>query len=188
MIDSICGHKGLRLALAGAVLGLFATPAFSEAGDDDNASRIQRGFELTPVPVQLAGKNRAQVGLGAYFVNSMGCNDCHTHPSFAPGGNPYAGQPEIINVDQFLTGGRQFGPFITSPNLTPDASGKPAGLTRAEFIQTIRTGHNPHDPPGAILQVMPWPAFRNLNDGDLSAIYAYLSAIASKPDNPSPGP
>jgi len=30
---------------------------------------------------------------------------------------------------------------------------------------------------GSLLQVMPWPTFANMTDGDLDAIYAYLSAI-----------
>ena len=48
---------------------------------------------------------------GSYIVNTGGCNDCHTNPEFAPGGNPFLGEPEQINVDRFLAGGREFGPF-----------------------------------------------------------------------------
>ena len=92
-----------------------------------------------------------------------------------------------INTDQFMTGGRQFGPF-TSANITPDALGRPAGLTLAQFITTLRTGHNPLDPPGILLRVMPWPSFGKKTDRDLRAIYEYLSAIPSKPENPNPGP
>ncbi|HXR57648.1 MAG TPA: cytochrome C [Casimicrobiaceae bacterium] len=150
-------------------------------------SQIQRGYELNPVPLNLKGKNPALVGLGSYIVNSGTCNDCHTHPTYAAGGSPFLGQPEQVNTDQFLTGGRQFGPF-TSANITPDALGRPAGLTLAQFITTLRTGHNPLDPPGVLLQVMPWPEFGKKTDQDLRAIYEYLSAIPSKPDNPNPGP
>ena len=121
------------------------------------------------VILNLAGKNRALVGLGSYIVNSGGCNDCHTHPSYLPTGDPFLGLPEMINFQQYLTGGRQFGPF-TSANLTPDESGKPASLTLKQFIATLRTGHNPNDPPGTILQVMPWPVFGKKTDRDLTAI------------------
>jgi hypothetical protein len=86
-----------------------------------------------------------------------------------------------------MAGGLQFGPF-TSANITPDALGRPAGLTLEQFISTLRTGHNPLDPPGALLQVMPWPSFGKKTDNDLRAMYEYLSAIPSKPDNPNPGP
>lgn len=157
-----------------------------------NESQVQKGFEISPIPLSqlnMAGKNPALVGMGSYLVNSSGCNDCHTHPAYAPGGNPFQAQPEQVNVGQYMSGGRTFppSPFV-SANLTPDALGKPAGLTFAQFRETLRTGHNPLDPPGALLQIMPWPAFGKKTDGDLRAIYEYLSAIPSLPDNPNPSP
>ena len=153
------------------------------------ASRVERGFEILPagVHLNLAGKNRNLVGLGSYIVNSSGCVDCHTHPSYLPAGDPFGGFPQMVNFQQYMTGGRQFGPF-TSANLTPDASGKPAGLTLAQFLITLRTGHNPNDPPGTILQVMPWPAYGQMTQRDLTAVYEFLRAIPSLPNNPKPGP
>ena len=137
--------------------------------------------------LNLAGRNRSLVGLGSYIVNTVGCNDCHTHPSYFPTGDPFKGFPETINFQQYLTGGRQFGRF-TSANLTPDSTGKPVGLTLRQFISTLRTGHNPNDPPGQILQAMPWPVIGKMTDRDLSAVYEYLRSIPSLPDNPHPGP
>lgn len=52
-------------------------------------------------------------------------------------------------------------------------------VTLQQFITTLRTGHNPLDPPGVLLQVMPWPAFGKKTDQDLRAIYEYLRAIPS---------
>src|SRR5215467_4682976 len=44
----------------------------------DHESRVERGFEIAPVPLNLEGKNRELVGLGSYLVNGVaGCNDCH---------------------------------------------------------------------------------------------------------------
>lgn len=108
-----------------------------------------------------------------------GCNDCHTWPSYATGGDPHRGQPKQVNKDGYLAGGRPFGPF-TSRNLTPDKSGRPAGMTYAQFLQTIRIGidldaAHPHISP--LLQVMPWPVYQDMVDRDLRAIYEYLSAI-----------
>src|SRR5690349_3208969 len=119
--------RASRFALvAAAIAASFAvtTPAAANGSDGDE-SLIQRGYELNPVPLILTGRNRALVGLGSYIVNTGACNECHTHPSYAFGGNPFLGQPERINTDQFMTGGRQFGPF-TSANITPDALGRPA--------------------------------------------------------------
>ena len=160
----------------------------TSAARADDGSTIQRGFEIAPVHLNLAGKNRALVGLGSYIVNTQGgCNDCHTHPAYAQGGNPFLGQPEVINTAQYLAGGRTFGPFVSS-NITPDQTGKPAGLTLDEFRNLLRTGHDPDARPGVLLQVMPWPVYGKMTDRDLKAIYEYLSAIPSLPDNPNPGP
>ena len=179
----------LVAALGVASLMTLALAPNARADDDREDAQVRRGFQIVPAGVQLNlhGKNRELVGLGSYIVNTTGCNDCHTHPEYLPNSNPFLGQPEMINFPQYLTGGRQFGPF-TSANLTPDSTGKPAGLTLREFIQTLRTGHNPHDPQGQILLVMPWPVFGKKTDGDLTAVYEYLRALPSLPDNPKPGP
>jgi hypothetical protein len=59
---------------------------------------------------------------------------------------------------------------------------------RDEFVQTLRTAHDPHNPAGQILQVKPWPAVGKMTTRDLYAIYEFLRAIPSLPDNPNPGP
>jgi len=181
----------IRTLCASVALALMPTHGVLADNDDhaSSESQVQRGFQISPpgVTLSLARKNRDLIGLGSYIVNTTGCNDCHTHPSYLAGNDPFLGQPELINAAQYLTGGRQFGPF-TSANLTPDANGNPAGLTFAQFVETLRTGHNPNDPPGVLLQVMPWPVFGKKTDRDLRAIYEYLSALPSLPNNPTPGP
>src|SRR5262245_7742878 len=87
--------------------------------NETELNRIITGLKISPVRVNLRGKNIALVGLGSYLVNAAGaCNDCHTNPPFEDGGNPFQGQPEKINKENFLAGGVAFGPF-TSRNLTP---------------------------------------------------------------------
>jgi hypothetical protein len=185
--------SAIGAGLCAALLATAMTAAADDGRHDDNHdnafsdSRVLRGLAITPVHLSLRGKNLALVGLGSYLVNAVGgCNDCHTHPSYLPGGDPFQGEPPIINAEQYLTGGRQFGP-ITSPNLTPDKDGRPAGLTLEEFKYLIRTGHDP-DEPDEILQVMPWPVYANMTSNDLRAIYEFLRAIPARPDNPNPGP
>ena len=107
-----------------------------------------------------------------------------------PGGDPFMGEPEVINSEQYLTGGRQFGPFL-SPNLTADEFGRPAGLTFEEFKNVIRTGldpDGPRPPLPPLLQVMPWPVYAKMSGRDLRAIFEYLRAIPPRADNPAPGP
>jgi hypothetical protein len=114
-------------------------------------------------------------------------------------------QRKQVNAATYLGGGQDFGPFPapTSPlhiytrNLTPDVTGKAeGGHSLSEFIQIMRHGTDfdhihPTCPPntaqtascvpypfdGSLLQIMPWPAFKDMTDRQLQAIYEYLSAI-----------
>lgn len=141
----------------------------------------KRGLAISPVPLNLNGRDKQLVGLGSYIVNAQSaCSDCHTNPPYLPGGDPFFGQQTQANVQHFLAGGVQFGPF-TSRNITPEPpSNLPAGLTLDQFMTVLRTGKdfdNLHPQFGPLLQVMPWPVYGNMTDDDLRAIYEYLSAI-----------
>jgi hypothetical protein len=167
----------LTLLLGGAAL---FTPGGHAQLPDGDQSRVQQGFAIAPVPLNLVGKNPALVGLGSYLVNAVGgCNDCHTSPSYAAGGNPFLGQPKQINASHYLAGGQTFGPF-TSRNITPAANGLPAGLTFAQFETTMRNGFDfdhAHPQFGPLLQVMPWPTYQSMTDHEMLAMYEYLSAV-----------
>jgi hypothetical protein len=162
----------------------------ARAGNDeqgDRDSRVTTGFRIAPVALRFKRKDREAVGIGSYLVNAVGaCNDCHTCPSFEPGHNPYGppfGPPNggdgKVNAKNYLAGGTLFDPpGVTSANLTPSTtSGLPeGGNTFAQFKHLIRTGHDP-DENNRILQVMPWPVYKNMTDEDLWSIYLYLKAI-----------
>ncbi len=212
--------KILRGAVFGALLAasaLLEPAAALHAGEVPewaSDSRIRRGLEVSPVPLDLRGKNRALVGLGSYLVNVVAdCNGCHSagpQTEFARGGNPYFGQPKVVSPATYLGGGRDFGPVvpgtphIISRNLTPDRTGRPAGgLSFPEFLYILRTGDdvdhlhptcsalvttNCLPPPfdGDLLQVMPWTALQDLTDSDIRAIYDYLSAIPCIEGPPAP--
>lgn len=168
-----------------AVATVVAAQATASSNTDARSERdlIRKGFKIAPVKLNLKNKNRDLVGLGSYLVNSVGdCNGCHTNPSFEEGGNPFNGEAEKVNVAAYLAGGQTFGPFI-SRNITPDATGKPAGLTYAQFLRAIRTGQDPKDTT-RLLQVMPWPAQRKMTDRQIRAMYEYLRAIPHA-DTPS---
>ena len=221
--DQVLKTIGSFAAVALVLLvGILTTSRHGQASGhnagDDEASKIQQGFAIAPVPLNLHGKNRALVGLGSYIVNAQGdCNGCHNagpETEFAPGGNPYFGQPTKINPDTYLGGGRDFGPFpgpgpfphIISRNLTPDKTGRPeGGNTFEQFVQIIRTGVDMDHlhptctgapdgtclpPPfdGDLLQIMPWPIYHNMTDRDLRAIYEYLSAVPCVAGPPAPDP
>jgi hypothetical protein len=164
-------------AAAGAVLALVMTMGVllssrhgaAQDGSDD-AARIQQGFAIAPVKLNLMGKNSAQVamvGLGSYLVNGANdCNFCHTAGSppnfnFLAGHNPYflSQGPKQTDPTTYLAGGSPFGtalpfnvppslaygnyvgPTIVARNLTPDKNGLPeGGHTLAQFIEIFRTG------------------------------------------------
>lgn len=196
---------GLCLALVPAMQTIARADQGRGNNDDrrESDSRIERGYDIAPVPLTLHGRNRALVGLGSYLVNAVGgCNDCHTWnskippagSSYAQGNDPFLGQSKRIDPAFYLAGGRFFfsAPYpvslegcVISRNLTPQ-NGKPAGLTREQFVQVMRTGHDPddkHSPP-RLLQVMPWPVYQDMTERDLHAMYEYLSAIPSLPGEP----
>jgi hypothetical protein len=140
-------------------------------------SRIQRGADVAPVPLNMQGLNPALVFEGSYIVNAQGgCNDCHTVPSYAAGGNPFMGQVEVVNAECYLAGGAAFGPFV-SRNLTPRANGLPANRTLAQFKELMHTGKDFRNDATPILQVMPWPVYGKMSDRELEAVYEYLRAI-----------
>ena len=183
---------------------------------EDQESRIEQGFKIAPVPLNLKGRNRELVGLGSYLVNAVAsCNDCHDAgppTQFETGGNPFFEQPPKVNQATYLGGGQDFGPLLPTPgsphivsrNLTPDKTGLPeGGRSFPEFLQILRTGvdlDHLHPPcsstvttdclpspfDGNRLQIMPWPSFHNMNEHDILAIYEYLSAIPCIEGPPPP--
>ena len=67
-----------------------------QAGDDainTERSRIQKGLEIAPMPLNLKGKDRDLVGLGSYLVNAVStCSSCHganAATEYAANHNPY---------------------------------------------------------------------------------------------------
>ena len=194
-------------ALAGMLLSSPRGRAHDRDDDDERDPRIEKGFDIAPVRLNLDGKNRRLVGLGSYLVNTIGCNGCHdTGPrnEYARGGNPYFGQKKIVNPATYLGGGRDFGELAAPPinsahvisrNLTPDKTGLPeGGNTLEQFREILRKGTdfdhlhptctgapNPGCVPapfnGDLLQIMPWPNYKDLTDHEIRAMYEYLKAV-----------
>jgi hypothetical protein len=147
----------IAVLVAGVLAGILANTTRANADNSlSEASEVQIGFAIAPVPLNLHGKNHDLVGLGSYLVNAgSDCNSCHNSGGppdfdFLPGFNPYNGQPKKLNPAVYLGGGADFGPAgppnnpgpdIIARNLTPDKTGMPeGGHTLAEFKQIIRTG------------------------------------------------
>ncbi len=159
--------------------------------DFSEVTKILIGFKIAPVRLNLKGKNLALVGLGSYVVNAQGdCAGCHSNPQYADGGDPHLGQPERTDPAGHLRGGLElFGPLLLPRNLTPNAAGRPGGLTLDQFLEVFSIGTDfdnappvvpgPHSPD--LLQVMPWPVFSKMTDREKRAMYQYLRAIPCLP-------
>lgn len=141
--------------------------------------------------------NKAQVERGRYLVNTSGCHDCHTPLKMGANGP----EPDMSRMLSGHPAGLQMPPPPTLPqgpwlvvssatntawsgpwgvsftaNLTPDAETGLGKWTTKDFKDTIRTGR--HLGRGrAILPPMPIPAYSQMNDRDLEAIFAYLRKV-----------
>jgi len=148
------GAAIVAIVLAGMLIRSPRVQAQEDDDRDSNDPRIEQGFAIAPVPLNLDGKNRKLVGLGSYIVNAQGdCNGCHSAgpaTEFLPGGVPYFNQhPTKINPATYLGGGNDFGPVSGPPsphiitrNLTPSTkTGLPEGdHTFEQFLTILRTG------------------------------------------------
>ena len=177
--------KWIRWVVSAAALGLCA-------GGVLVGRPSAQGQPLTRPPRGADGS----VARGKYLVTAMGCHDCHTpwkmgangpepemslmlsgHPSSltlpappAPNG-PWVGS---MTASSTAWGG-PWGVSYTA-NLTPDPETGLGQWTEQQFVDTIRTGRR-QGRGREILPPMPWQAFRNLDDGDLKAIFGYLRTI-----------
>lgn len=150
-----------------------------------------------------------KVQRGRYLVDTGGCGDCHTPLKMGPKGPEpdlsrlLSGHPEALKLPpapKLPSGPWQVvvsasntawsGPWgVTfTANLTPDAGTGIGAWNARQFADTMRLGK--HLGVGReILPPMPIPAYRNFNDADLDAIFAYLQSIpAVKNRVPAPLP
>jgi hypothetical protein len=112
--------KSLYSAAAGlALIAAYDLARGQETLDTYQYSReAQQGKAITPVNVNLMGKDANLVYLGSYLVNAKGgCNGCHTCPSFS-GTNPFA------------VGGSGLPPGRGGPPATPPGRGAAPGLAQ----------------------------------------------------------
>jgi mono/diheme cytochrome c family protein len=176
------------VTIAGAVLG-FAVACTQQAPPP-------------PPPAQPAAAAQPDpVARGKYIVEAGGCNDCHTPWRMGANGQPepdmsryLSGHPEDMKLppppkldpkSPWMWGGAAsftafYGPWGVSyaMNITPDQNTGIGIWTEDMFVRAIRTGkHMGEASSRDILPPMPWPAFKNFNDADLKAIYAYLRTI-----------
>jgi hypothetical protein len=137
------------------------------------------------------------VARGKYLVTIMGCHDCHS-PKIK--GEPdqkriLSGQPateKLAGVPQGLIAPDKWGAVTNNhltawvgawgvsfaANLTPDRETGLGNWSPNQFIAALRTGKTHGDPTQRnILPPMPWVMYKDMEDADLRAIFAYLQSI-----------
>ena len=145
----------------------------------------------------VGGRAATTVERGAYLVAVAGCDDCHTPMRLGANGpepdlsRRLAGHPEDFPLAApgelgrgWLWAGAATNTAFAGPwgisfatNLTPDLQTGLGIYTEESFAAALRTGQ--HMGAGRpILPPMPWPAYRNMTDDDLKAVWAYLQTVA----------
>ena len=181
------GRSASALAVAAALIGVavWAVGSSVAASEQGASSAVARGKAL---------------------VDSMGCHDCHTPLKMGPNGpepdmtRALSGHPaEMKMPPPPAPSGPWIGSFAATmtawagpwgvsytANLTPHKENGLGSWTEQQFIDAMRTGR--HQGRGReILPPMPWTAYKNLNDADLKAIFAYLRSLppnSNKVPNP----
>jgi hypothetical protein len=147
------------------------------------------------------------VARGAYLVQIMACNDCHTPWKMGKEGpepdmtRMLSGHPQSLSMPPpprlpegpwgivvGLSMTAWSGPWGVSftRNLTPDPETGIGRWTEQTFVDTLRNGKK-LGKGRPLLPPMPWQMYRNLGDDDLKAIFAYLKSIpAVKNQVPEP--
>jgi hypothetical protein len=183
-----------RLVAMTAAIGVIAWAAGATRTAAQAGGPAPHAAPAAPPAARSAGVGPA--ARGKYLVTAMGCNDCHTpwvmgangpepdmsrmlsgHPSSMTLPPPPAPNgPWIASFTGTNTGWA--GPWGISytRNLTPDAETGLGAWTEQQFVETIRNGRT-QGRGRQLLPPMPWPMYRNLNDADLKAIFAYLKTI-----------
>ena len=149
-----------------------------------------------PTTAKHASLGDAAIARGKKLVDSHDCHACHTPMKIGPNGPEpdmslaLSGHPEklVMPPPPKLDGpwgwvGASTNTAFAGPwgisyaiNLTPDPDTGIGKLKDTEFVQAIKTGK--HLGVGRpIMPPMPWPAYKNLSDQELRAIYAYLRSV-----------
>jgi cytochrome c553 len=144
---------------------------------------------------EVAMTKAEMVKRGAYLVNTMGCDDCHSPKQMGPNGpelipelrlsgypsNRPLTQPDtnvvrkgwMLFSDDLTTAVGAWGQSFAA-NLTSDATGT-GNWKEEQFIKAIREGkYKGLDNTRPLLMPMPWFVYKNLTDDDLKSIFAFL--------------
>jgi hypothetical protein len=170
----------LKIALI-AILGLFGC----------NNSKKEKNDYVAKIEMQ------DQIKKGKNLVTIIGCNDCHS-PKIMTDRGPMPDPNRLlsghnsnetlppINIESVkgyvlfnMSSTAVVGPWGTSfsANLTPDATGI-GTWSEEQFLRAMKQGkYKGLQGSRQLLPPMPWPAYSQMPDEDIKAIFAYLKSI-----------
>lgn len=139
--------------------------------------------------------NDSLVKRGAYLVNAVGCDDCHSPkkmgahgPEIIPelrfGGYPSDRPLAPIDSNVIKSGWMMLGPDLTNAvgpwgvsfaaNISSDETGI-GNWTEEQFLTALRKGkYKGMEGSRDLLPPMPWFVYKNFSDEDIRSIFAYL--------------
>ena len=192
------------------VITLVCSTFFLSQCSDDKTSDSSNKKDTVLVGSKSNGGYESQVMWGEHLVKVGGCGDCHTPKKMGAmgpeddstlllSGHPAKMPPPDVDRNAMETKGlivtqtltAWVGPWGISyaANLTSDETGI-GTWNEDQFLFAIRNGKlKGLAGSRSLLPPMPWQSFRNLNDDELKAIFAYLKS--TKPISnmvPQPAP
>lgn len=180
-----------RSAVVIAVLIFFSALFYLASCNTEDRDKASEDPQM-----KLGNARDDTVRYGEYLVAGVGCHDCHSPKVMTPqgpipdttrllSGHPAGTQLPAIDKSQlkswylFTQDLTAFvGPWGISyaANITSDDTGI-GKWTEEQFIRAIRHGKfKGIADERTLLPPMPWPAFSNLTDTDLKAMFAYLKS------------
>jgi hypothetical protein len=199
---SVAATSGVHLNMAGKDQDMVGLGSFlvNVSGDCNGCHTADPSVQFTPPgnPYLLMPPNGPFAGVTKINPATYlgGGSDFGAFPS--PGGTVHivsrnltpgkSGLPALdLTLSQFM--------HILRTGVDPDQAHPNCSLTTNPAITTNcllgLPGFNPPGVPpfdGSKLQVMPWPAFRNMTDRQITAIYTFLSAIPCLEGGPGEKP
>jgi mono/diheme cytochrome c family protein len=106
---------------------------------------------------------------GRYYIKTADCVGCHSGGKRLPG--LFAGGSKLENYYGWARLWKEDTSYVFSTNITPHETGL-KGWTPELFINVIRTGKG-----GVLAPRMPWVAYKNMTDEDLTAILMALQKL-----------
>jgi hypothetical protein len=127
-ITKLAGAVAAIVLLGFAALSVTSSRMHADSGETD--SRVQIGFNISPVKLNLNGLDPGLVGKGSYIVNAQGdCAGCHrTTASSDPsiGGDTWAAGTAIVPTPTPpLSATSEHNPFWRPPFFLPPAKINP---------------------------------------------------------------